>query len=614
MSLATTGAGRSKGQNAASIDLTSLAAYYSFNSGLTTDDSGNGNTLSVVGKASRGVGSIHEGADFKTDDALTIAGASAGALNLGDIGFTICCRVRLDTNAASQGILGKYLTTGNQRGYRLFYITAPTNLFRVQISADGVTITTLDLANGGAPVVGQSHAIIIWYDPVADTIYAQVDGGTLDSAAHSGGAFVNTSSFDIGQFAGGVTRLDGMVDEVGVFKRLWTPAERAAYTDGITYPFAALTVKSDTVISTYVDSGGEAFPVRVPHQRQCFYAAGLYWMFFCMYNSGIDLRHTSTADGKIWGPTLSIGSVPIADAGWDVHYDPSANVVHVVKPIQTGGIIFQDGLYYRRGTTNANGTIAWDADWQTAIAVGQPCGDGKLIVGTDGAVWFGQSNLDAYIHKNTAVDGTWSEPAGFPVQLTATGDLRVPIVAPLAAGGVYAVVYQYGTETQALGYYSDGSSTFNADGAITVSNVEVTSVGSAVSCIDAGGLGDGVVHICYITSAGAVMYRQRSALGIWAAEVTLSDNSRVTAAESSPRISFGAAGEIYVTWSDSANDCIWLAKYNGAAWASPVQIVSSANVRAEHEHIMPAERANGSVLPLVHYDDDELQRFILCNV
>jgi len=42
--------------------------------------------------------------------------------------------------------------------------------------------------------------------------------------------------------------------------------------------------------------------------------------------------------------------------------------------------------------------------------------------------------------------------------------------------------------------------------------------------------------------------------------------------------------------------------------------VVSANVRAEHEHTMPAERTNGSILPLVHYDDDELQRFILCAV
>jgi len=351
---------------ARSIFLTGLVAYWSFNNGLTTDDTGNGNTLSAVNNAARGIGSIHEGADFKTDDALTIAGGSAGNLNLGNVGFTICCRVRLDGNGAAQAILGKYNTTGNQRGYRLLYSPTPTDRFLIQISANGTAVTTLTMTNAGAPVVGRNHAIVIWYDPDANTLYAQMDGGTLDSVAHSGGAFINTSSFNIAQYADGTTKLSGMIDEIGVWKRIWSAGERANYFAGTTYPFTPLVSRSDTVISSVISGSVElAYPSRVPHQRQTFYAAGRYWVFFGFYNdnTSYELRFTSSADdAKTWRGVETLTTFPACDAAWNVIYDPTTGLVHVTKNTQTGAI-FLDGMQYRRGTPNADGTISWDAGW-----------------------------------------------------------------------------------------------------------------------------------------------------------------------------------------------------------------------------------------------------------
>jgi len=133
-----------------------------------------------------------------------------------------------------------------------------------------------------------------------------------------------------------------------------------------------------------------------------------------------------------------------------------------------------------------------------------------------------------------------------------------------------------------------------------------------VSCIDAAGLGDGVVHLVYQNTSGAILYRQRSVAGVWADEVTLSDNTRTTV-NTNPRLSFGSGGTIYVTWSDSTNGCIWLAEYDGGTWLAPQQLIVD-DIIAEHEHCMPAILANGSILPVAYQVDSHVQKFKLCAV
>ena len=609
MSLATTGAGRSKGQIAASTLLNGLLGAWPLDetTGNRLDRSGRGNHLAAAGAVAPGLGVFGTGARFYSadSDVLTLADASAADFELADTAWTIAAWVVLDTKAALGPIITKYDITGNQRSWSLHYNHTPDR-FQLFLSSNGTATTVLSADTLGAVSIRTKYCVIAWYDPDANLAYISVNDGAADSVAHAGGCFNSSAALAIGRY-GASTFLSGMVDECYVWNRILTPAERTEFYnsgDGVSYPFPGVAV---TVVDAMLARDGtQYFPARVPHQRQCFYAAGLYWVFWSEQLGGApyNLNFATSADGYHWSAPTNLTTIPIADAQWNVIWD--GTYVHVARNVQTGAI-FHDGLLYRRGTPGADGVITWAADWQTVIAAGSFVGDWSMCVGTDGKVWIGYgdsgSTADALVIKNDATDGTWSTAAGFPVALTATNDMRFPVVVPLAAGGVHATVYRYGTDAQALGFYSaDGGAVFTAEGAITTSNVEADAgVGAYVACIEAASEADGLVHLAYQTNGGKIMYRQRSALGVWSTEVELDDGTNVTAAISSPRISFNGSGEIYIMWSTAAN--IYLCKYSAGAWGAATAVVTES-LDAAFEHAMPAEVSNGTTLQLCYLTND----------
>jgi len=592
------------GQNAASTLPTGLLAYWPLGeaSGNRVDATLRGNDLAPSGAVVWGWGLNQHCAEFTGIGSGFLTIASNADLSPGDNDFTVVCAVRFDA-VGTNAIWSKYSTTDNQRGYRLVY-NATTSRFCFQVSADGVAAVTVQADNAGAAAIDTWYLIRCWYDATNDLAYIQVDTNAADSGAHAGGIFNNSATpFMVGDDDSN-TPINGRVDELGVWNRILSDAEWLEWRNGgavLTYPFdgAALPVANISISSSNA--------CRVPHQRQCFYAAGRYWIFYS--DASRNLWYASTTDNEHWIEPVNLTTFPQYDAQWSVAWD--GTYLHITKVIQNGGVgLVHDGLTYRRGTLGIDGVITWDADWQIVLATGNFVGDPSLAVATDGAVWVGYKNAtagDACVVKNSAVDGTWATAAGFPVQLTITTDNRHAMVAPLAAGGIHATVYRYGTDDTALGFYSaDGGAVFASEGAITASNVETNSgAGAQVGRIESASEGDGIVHLAYQTDDQKIMYRQRSALGVWGTEVELDDGTNVTAAISSPRISFNGSGEIYVMWSTAAN--IFMRKYSAGAWGAATAVVTES-LEATFEHAMPAELTNGATLQLAYLTDANLVR------
>ena len=536
--------------------------------------------------------------DIVPDRLLTCV--DSPTLRTGDIDFTVAGWVRFDVIPASNmAFISKYNSGGATREWRIEYIPAST-CFGFRVSRDGTASSVVNASTFGLPVINTWYFIVGWHDAVHDTLNIQINNGVVNSLAYTNGVMAGgAAKFVLGGQDGNGSSIDGRIDEVGFWKRVLTAAERTALYNGgtgKTYPFDVPTIQTRTLITASNNTLAYA-AARVPHQRQCFYAAGRYWVFYGDYNNAtgpFDLYFTSSADGISWSAPTNLTTFPICDAQWSVCFDGSK--LHVIKCIQSGAI-FHDGLYYRRGTPNADGTITWDAAWQTAIAAGNKVGDASLAVDTAGLVWVGYDNSNsAKVTKNSANDGTWTTAAGFPIELT-NGIEENPILSPLAGGAMYATVYRWNSDIAAKGYSLAASGAITSEGNITTSNVEADSGAQAkVGRIEAASLSDGKVHLAYQTSAQTIVYRLRNVNGTFAGEVQLSDNSRVAAEISSPRISFDANGNVYVTW--SGNNKIYLTTNKSGSWSTPAEIVSEA-LQASYEHFMPDEKVTNGRLPAV---------------
>jgi concanavalin A-like lectin/glucanase superfamily protein len=216
--------------------LNGLISYWKLDeaSGVAIDSVG-ANTLTDNNTVTSAAGKVAGARQFTAAQSEWLSCADNAALSTGDIDFSIAVWINLNAGVttrvvASKGNLGAYTTAE----------------FSVEHSG-GATITFY-VGNGAASAnVGKAlavsgwHFVVAWHDSVANTINIQVDNGTLASTSYSGGSYDSAFDFNIGKwanYAGGY--FDGLIDELAIWKRLLTAAERTSLYNagaGITHPF-----------------------------------------------------------------------------------------------------------------------------------------------------------------------------------------------------------------------------------------------------------------------------------------------------------------------------------------------------------------------------------------
>lgn len=230
--------------------LSSLAAFWRLEeaSGSRADVLGSV-TLSDINTVTSGVGKIGTAADFEIDNSEYLEAANSTLLNLQNVDFTLSAWVKMESKAgAASGnvIMGKHAAQSNQRQYLLFY-DGSADRFRFVVSSDGNPGTGVNADVLGSPALDTWYHVLAWHDAAADRIFIQVNGGGTNSAAHAGGAFSSSAKFRLGSLVDGAGTntffLDGLLDAVGVWTRVLTPAERASLYNagaGQEHPFATL--------------------------------------------------------------------------------------------------------------------------------------------------------------------------------------------------------------------------------------------------------------------------------------------------------------------------------------------------------------------------------------
>lgn len=200
----------------------SLISYWKLDeaSGTRVDVHGSNDLTdnNTVGSAS---GKINNGADFESANSEFLSHTSNSDLQTGDIDFTFTAWINIETLVHGI-IVSKDDDAANSRDYTLdmgdfqsprFYIKGGTHL--VEWSGDLSTSTW--------------YFIVGWHDATANTVNLQVNNATPESATTSGTApDVSSAVFMIGarEYSGFEGYFDGIIDEVGFWKRVLTSQER----------------------------------------------------------------------------------------------------------------------------------------------------------------------------------------------------------------------------------------------------------------------------------------------------------------------------------------------------------------------------------------------------
>ena len=212
--------------------LTNLVAYWSLDETsvgivpVTRADSAGTSTLTDNNTTASAAGKVSNGADFEATNTEWLSSADNASLSTGDIDFTVAAWVKAETLAGSARRIVTKMTDTSVREYSLHYNAATARFTFYVANAAGALVGTVSADTLGAPSTGTWYFIVAWHDSVNNTVSIQVNNGAADSANTTGVPADTAATFQIGAYGAGLEPFDGIIDEVGFWKRTLTTAER----------------------------------------------------------------------------------------------------------------------------------------------------------------------------------------------------------------------------------------------------------------------------------------------------------------------------------------------------------------------------------------------------
>jgi hypothetical protein len=209
-----------------------LTAYWSCDeaSGNLLDSHG-GNDLTDNNTVGSGTGKVSGGRDFEADSSEYFSIADNADLSTGDIDFTLQAWVQLESKGSVRVIVGKWPAVGNFE-YLLYYDSG-ADRFTAVVSSNGSNVISVVANNLGSPSTGTWYLIHFWHDSVNNLIGISANAGAADTTAHSGGVRDGNGPLNVGRNDDGDTHFwDGLIDEIGFWKRVLTSDERTELYNG----------------------------------------------------------------------------------------------------------------------------------------------------------------------------------------------------------------------------------------------------------------------------------------------------------------------------------------------------------------------------------------------
>lgn len=203
----------------------------------TLTENGTGGIASTTGK-------ISNCRDFEVADSDYFSKADNADLSTGDIDWTIAAWVQIESKGSGDD--REITSKGDTDSFEFaFDFCFADDRFRLRVcsGASFANLTTVLANNFGSPSTATWYHVVCWHDSVNNVIGISVNAGTANTTAYSAGTFDSTKEFRIGGYNGfGGIHWDGLIDEVGFWKRVLTSGERTSLYNsgsGLAYPFSS---------------------------------------------------------------------------------------------------------------------------------------------------------------------------------------------------------------------------------------------------------------------------------------------------------------------------------------------------------------------------------------
>lgn len=228
-----------------------LIAYWKLDeaSGNATDVHG-GNDLTDTNTVTSGTGKLNGARQFTAANSEYFRKDSNASLQTGDIDFTFTCWVKFDSFGTVRRILSKFGNSAaapNVNEYVLSYDNT-ANRFQFAVCESTGAIKVAQADNFGPPSTGVFYFLASQYDHTNDVSSISVNNGTPNQTTSVAGPAATNAGFNIGCLFSAVDTspiqfMDGLIDEVGFWKRLLTGDELTQLYNsgnGLAYPLSVL--------------------------------------------------------------------------------------------------------------------------------------------------------------------------------------------------------------------------------------------------------------------------------------------------------------------------------------------------------------------------------------
>lgn len=201
--------------------IANLISWWTLNegAGLLRVDSHGSNDLTDVNNVGSVAGKVGNAADFEDSLSQELTHVDNASLSFGDEDFMIGGWIQLESKPGANAFAIAKWGAGTLE-YALFFDPG-ADRFRFAVSDDGATSTIVNADSLGSPALTTWYFVLAWNDSVNNTINIQINNGTIDSIAHSGGSNDNTSTFRLGDTDFGGNFWDGLEDEVFLASRIF---------------------------------------------------------------------------------------------------------------------------------------------------------------------------------------------------------------------------------------------------------------------------------------------------------------------------------------------------------------------------------------------------------
>lgn len=282
--------------------------------GTRYDRSPSGNHLLSSNSVGQAVGVVGNCAYFTKFSTPYLNLPSNATLQGANRDLFIACWVKLTTKTTTQQIVTKFgASITNRCEYALLYVPSATDRFEFIISTNNAGGTLTAVANNfGAPSIGVWYFICAWWDQTAGTVNISVNNGTANSTSGPKAIGSTGAAFMVGwrETLPSNESLDGYVDELGLWRRVLTTAEKSQLYRGglgVTHPRFQASQPCNVLIAFEGDSITaelSADTVKYPYAAVQSINAHLAYLNFAVSGSTLtDLNNRATMVDAAYTPS-----------------------------------------------------------------------------------------------------------------------------------------------------------------------------------------------------------------------------------------------------------------------------------------------------------------------